>query len=315
MAGWPAAGGGGCGPPLRLPSLRQMAERHVALRGRLPWYQRLWERLRARFRPNRRGARPSWGYTAAIWRRASLSVFRAIGDPQAMLVSPPIQAGGENRNSQESFQFPVARLGYFNLHGLQDASEWYGQRDPSESSALTDYPIALRPQDVVNGGRAPQVVYSEACYGAHILNKNVEGALALKFLASGSRAVVGSTCTAYGSITSPLIAADLLGHAFWKYLREGFPAGEALRRARIHLAQEMHRRQGYLDGEDQKTLIFFILYGDPLAIAADFHQRSKTVQRPLAPPTTVKTVCDHAAVPVLTGQVPGTTAVAHSLQN
>jgi hypothetical protein len=29
----------------------------------------------------------------------------------------------------------------------------------------------------------------------------------------------------------------------------------------------MHRRQGYLDGEDQKTLISFVLYGDPLAQA------------------------------------------------
>ena len=313
---WPVGrlpGGAQPDPQLLIQALRQMTERHIALRGHLAWYQRLWARLRARFRPSSRSARASWGYTAAIWRRASLSVFRAIGDPQAMLVSPPVQAAGETGNSQETF--PVARLGYFNLHGLEDASEWYGQRDPSESPALVDYPIALRPQDIVNSGRAPQVVFSEACYGAHILDKNVEGALALKFLASGSRAVVGSTCTSYGSITTPLIAADLLGHAFWKYLREGFPAGEALRRAKIHLAQEMHRRQGYLDGEDQKTLISFILYGDPLAIASDIHQRSKTVQRPLAPPTTVRTVCDHASTPVLTGQVPATTLAAHSLQD
>jgi hypothetical protein len=315
---WPVGrlpGGTGSDPQLLIQALRQMAERHVALRGCLSWYQRLWERLRARFHPHLRGARSSWGYTAAIWRRASLSVFRAIGDPQAMLVSPPVQAAGGGENSRQASPFPVARLGYFNLHGLQDASEWYGQRDPSESPALADYPIALRPQDVVDGGRAPQVVFSEACYGAHILNKNVEGALALKFLASGSQAVVGSTCTAYGSITTPLIAADLLGHAFWKYLREGFPAGEALRRAKIHLAQEMHRRQGYLDGEDQKTLISFILYGDPLALATDVLQRSKAVLRPLAPPSALKTVCDHAAAPALPGQVPGTTVVAHSLQN
>jgi hypothetical protein len=43
------------------------------------------------------------------------------------------------------------------------------------------------------------------------------------------------------------------------------PAGEALRRAKISLAQQMLKRQGYLDSEDQKTLISFILLGDPLA--------------------------------------------------
>mgnify|MGYP001081235206 CR=1 FL=1 len=70
---------------------------------------------------------------------------------------------------------------------------------------------------------------------------------------------------AYGSIAAPLAAADLLGHTFWRYLHEGFPAGEALRQAKIHLASSMSQRQGYLDGEDQKTLISFILFGDPLA--------------------------------------------------
>lgn len=303
---WPVGrlpGGVGSDPQLLIQTIHQAIERHNASRKHLPWYQRWLEVLRSRFRPSRRGIHPSWGYTAAIWRRASRSVFRVIGDPQAMLVSPPTQVTGGTENSSEQSQFPVARLGYFNLHGLQDASEWYGQRDPGESPALPDYPIALRPQDVVNGGRAPQVVFSEACYGAHILNKNVEQALALKFLASGTQAVVGSTCTAYGSITTPLIASDLLGHAFWKYLRESFPAGEALRRAKIHLAQEMHRRQGYLDGEDQKTLISFILYGDPLAIVTEIPKRSKTVQRPLAAPTSLKTVCDHATSPVTTNQL------------
>ena len=37
-----------------------------------------------------------------------------------------------------------------------------------------------------------------------------------------------------------------------------------IKQAKISLAQEMNERQGYLDGEDQKTLISFILFGDPL---------------------------------------------------
>jgi hypothetical protein len=111
----------------------------------------------------------------------------------------------------------------------------------------------------------PQVVFSEACYGGHILGKAPHESLALSFLQAGCQAFIGSTVVSYGSLTEPLAAADLLGHAFWSALRGGAAAGEALRQARIELTRQMHSRQGFLDGEDQKTLISFVLYGDPLA--------------------------------------------------
>jgi hypothetical protein len=104
-----------------------------------------------------------------------------------------------------------------------------------------------------------------------------------------------------------LIAGDLLGHAFWKYLREGLAAGEALRRAKIHLAREMHRRQGYLDGEDQKTLISFVLYGDPLANFSPSAPRSKAVLRPVIRSANIKTVCERGNGVHIDG-----TCVAHS---
>jgi hypothetical protein len=93
-----------------------------------------------------------------------------------------------------------------------------------------------------------------------------------------------------------LIAADLLGHAFWKFLREGLPSGEALRRAKINLAKEMHRRQGFLDGEDQKTLISFVLYGDPLAQISRSALHSTKVLRPMRKPAKLRTVCDRSGV-------------------
>jgi hypothetical protein len=274
-----------------LQGLNRIAEYHAQVAQKKSWLRRLWERLSLLRVFSSRRKQSSWGYTTAIWRRASLSVFRPIGAPHTMYVSPPVQADGENEGRSNG-GFPTARMGYFNLHGLQDSSNWYGQRDPSEPIDHPDYPIALRPQDVVNGGQAPSVVFSEACYGAHISGKGIEEALALKFLNSGSQIVVGSTCTSYGSITTPLIAADLLGQAFWKFLRDGLLAGEALRRAKIHLAKEMHRRQGYLDGEDQKTLISFLLFGDPLANLSHGSAQSKMILRAINPPSSVNTVCD-----------------------
>ncbi len=226
------------------------------------------------------------GFSASIWKRASLAVFRPIGAPRSLATSPP--------SSASSFVTRPSGLSYFNLHGLQDAPEWFGQRDPIRDHGIDiEFPVALRPQDVVNHGRAPKVVFSEACYGANIINKDKETALSLKFLDSGSRAVIGSTKISYGSVTPPLIAADLLGRLFWDELGGGLPAGEALRRAKLKLASEMHQRQGYLDGEDQKTLISFVLYGDPLFAPRQLgiSARPKTIIRRVSRPSSMKTAC------------------------
>ena len=107
-------------------------------------------------------------------------------------------------------------------------------------------------------------MYSEACYGANIANKNEVDSLALKFMAIGAMGFVGSTVISYGSVGMPLIGADFLGWLFWGHMKEGLTAGEALMQAKIGLVKEMTQRQGFLDGEDQKTLISFVLYGDPL---------------------------------------------------
>ncbi|HEX9596839.1 MAG TPA: hypothetical protein VF982_08180, partial [Anaerolineales bacterium] len=234
-------------------------------------------------------SRSSFGYSAEIWQRASHSVYRTIGEPRRLSISPPVGTGLLPKEAGKTLQ-----MAYFNLHGLAETAEWYGQRDPQQNSGGPDYPVALRPSDIVNSGRAPQVVFTEACFGAHIFDKSVDNALALKFLDSGSKAVVGSTVTSYGSVTTPLIAADLLGQTFWKLLKEGHPAGEALRRAKIAMAQTMHRRQGYLDGEDQKTLISFVLYGDPLAQVVANGEVPKRILRVESSSPEVKAICDRA---------------------
>jgi len=264
-----------------------------------PWLIKLVQKI---FRnPFGKRHAPSFGYSAEVWRRASHAVYRPIGKPHHLKISPPV-----NARKIATITKKTTHLAYYNLHGLEDASEWYGQRDPIEAQNGPDYPIALRPEDIRNSGRAPKIVFSEACFGANIINKKVEDAICLKFLDSGSQGVIGSTCTSYGSISTPLIAADLLGRSFWSYLQDGYPAGESLRRAKINLAKEMIKRQGYLDGEDQKTLISFVLYGDPLAQSILPHQvpLDKGNLRPVYNPDKIKTVCDKGS-PLQTDQIPG----------
>jgi tetratricopeptide (TPR) repeat protein len=309
---WPLGrlpGGASRQPQMLCDMLRRLSDYHANLARQQRSTSRttqLWRALLSWLKGWRRNIprpRPALGYSAAVWKQTSQIVYRPIGEPKTLHTSPPLGQDGH-----PPAPLPAARLAYFNLHGLIDAVEWFGQSAPlgSQNSSVTykesifdpgnvDYPVALRPQDIVNHGHAPQVVFSEACYGAHLLGRTVEDSLALKFLHAGSQAVVGSTCIAYGSVSPPLTAADFLGHEFWNALRQGVPAGEALRRAKIALAREMHHRQGYLDGEDQKTLISFVLYGDPLALPLNMATRqAKTILRPLKPPRWVQTVCDRA---------------------
>jgi hypothetical protein len=88
-------------------------------------------------------------------------VFRPIGKPASLNVSPPCGIDGacigaaDVQEVDAKGKIPTlrARLAYFNLHGLVDAPEWYGQRDPSSGGADPDYPVALRPKDILVGGK------------------------------------------------------------------------------------------------------------------------------------------------------------------
>jgi hypothetical protein len=302
---WPVGrlpGGNGKHPDQILKSIRRISSYHQELILEKPALPQLWKSIRQNLTHWRTAWRKydhSYAYSAAIWRRASLSVFRPIGDPKRVMVCPPTQVHVEcalKKPNKSCLSLPSGNLAYFNLHGLPDTDEWYGQRDPTEKQDGPDFPLALRAADISSNGNSgtkpPVVVFSEACYGASITGKSIHEAISLKLLSSGTRVVVGSTCISYGAIASPLIAADLLGHTFWHYLKEGQPAGEALRRAKIHLAREMHQRQGYLDGEDQKTLLSFILYGDPLVQITKLHRGPKGGIRSNKQPGHVNIVCD-----------------------
>ncbi len=257
----------------------------------LAWLERLRRWLHQQWLS--RTSAHSFGYSANVWKSASAAVYNQIGDPRNLLTSPPLDA-----NALPVEGLAPSRLSYFNLHGIEDGPEWYGQRGFEDPGSVPEYPVALRPADVTNSGRAPVVVFTEACYGANILDKETEAALCLKFLDAGTRVMVGSTKIAYGSVTTPLVGADLLGRFFWQNMNAGLPAGEALRRAKLQMAQEMHNRQGVLDGEDQKTLISFVLYGDPLASAPLRSSGSKSLAKPLPPPkltASLTTVCDRSS--------------------
>ncbi len=279
---WPVGrlpGEKGTDPGLLLEQIRSAIRQHSRRREVESWWAPLLFLLRWLQRSSNGKKSPknngrSFGYSASVWRRSSVAVFRPIGDGNAVKVSPPDVSGSISADKLTS-----AMLNYYNLHGLPDTNEWYGQRDLGDSEPGPDYPVAITAKDLVKNGRSPRVVFSEACYGGYVVDKTESESIALRFLQIGAQAVVGSTCVAYGSVTTPLIGADMLGYLFWKHLEAGMTVGEALMQAKLDFVREMNRRQGFVDAEDQKTLLSFVLFGDPLAKVDNISLKSKSVPR------------------------------------
>lgn len=266
--------------------LRNAAEPTTATRSTLA--QTFFAIVRRLIRPASARFETGSACTAAVWRKASVEVFRPIASSQSMLVAPPAHSG-----SLPAEFLTLPKYSYFNLHGLEGGPQWLGQREAkSKGPADVEFPIVLNPGKVTSAGKAPVVVFSEACYGANILQKGVGDAVSLALLASGTRALAGSTKISYGAAATPLIAADLLARLFLQNCQSGIPAGESLRLAKLAFAEEMNRRQGFLDPEDQKTLASFILLGDPLYVSepgsAKFSKQG--ILRWRKPPDQIKTL-------------------------
>jgi hypothetical protein len=215
-----------------------------------------WPRRILKLLGSKREAVSSVAYSAEIWAEASCSVFGVIGDSGNLMLSPPLT----DYDFLSTYE-RIPKLGYFNLHGFRGSSYWYGHGESEHGSQLL--PVALTPLSISWTDAEAALVYTEACYGADLRNHCTDGSIALNFLANGALAFVGFTAMSYGALAPPLSGADLLGRYLWEGVVEGLPIGLALLRARSAFIGAAAANQGYLDGEDQKTLLSCVLYGDP----------------------------------------------------
>ncbi len=228
-----------------------------------------------------------FGYTAAVWRRSSLASFRPIGKGSDLRVSPQYDS-----DTIDIDNLMRAKCAYFNLHGMAETPDWYGQRDFSEEPTGPDFPVAITAGQIKKIRNNVDLVFSEACYGGFINDKTIEDSMALKLVSVDCQGLVASTTIAYGSVFTPLIGADLLGFIFWKYIKDGYSFGDALMQAKQGLIKVMTQRQGYLDGEDQKTLLSFVLYGDPLGYLEPNIYLDKNLRVRGEEPLTINTISD-----------------------
>ena len=244
-----------------------------------------------------------FGYSAAVWRRSSLAAFRPIGSGSDLRVSPEFDS-----DTIDMDNLMKAKCAYFNLHGTSTTPEWYGQKDYSEEVEGPDFPVAIGVDNIPSITNNIDLIVSEACYGGYIIDKTIDDSMALKLISIGSQGLVASTCIAYGSVYTPLIGADLFSFIMWRYTKEGSSFGEAFLKAKIGLINVMTERQGYLDGEDQKTLLSFVLFGDPLGYLEANVDVEKSIERD-GHDTRVKTVSDQDGTLAKSSRIPQDVAV------
>ena len=191
----------------------------------------------------------SFGMSAKVWKLASREVFRVLNG-RRLLLSPPTTYRDVELPGKNTFF-------YFNLHGSKDTPFWYGQEGGS-------YPIAITPKNLGSIGYG--VVGTEACYGAYIIGKTVEESMGLTFLEKGVSVFIGSTTIAYGPYKPPSTEADLIVRLFFEEMLKGRQAGKAFKNAKHRFFKTMIKSQGFLDEDDQKTLLQFVLLGDPFTV-------------------------------------------------
>jgi hypothetical protein len=201
--------------------------------------------------------RKTFGYCTAAWRRSAAEVYGTIDAPERLLVSPPVVATTLDRARLDG-----ARLLYCNLHGVLDGPPWYGQLEDQ-----SPWLVALRPSDMAGLDLRGAVVVSEACYGAALDGRNEDTSLALAMLARGAVGFVGPTAISYGPPSPPLGEADLIALHFLRALkRPGATLGAAFVAARLGMLRDTLDQQDTLDEDDHKTLLEFVLYGDPTLV-------------------------------------------------
>ena len=155
-----------------------------------------------------------------------------------------------------------AQLLFFNLHGSAAKETFYFLGQSTKDSE--DWRIAIYPAAIAACNH-PNVVVSEACYGARFIGFDKAHSMLLSAMASNTLLYLGASRVAYGQPdphdpSSPVCMsnADIITGEFVNNMLDGLPAGSALFEARKCLYQVSE-----IGPVESTTIVEFNLFGDP----------------------------------------------------
>jgi hypothetical protein len=192
------------------------------------------------------------------WREAGQQAARKIGASAArLLVSPP-----SGDRSQAVRRRLAANLHMIKCHGDNMTAEFFGQQGSS-------YPVALSSR-TLRGRVAPRtVVGAMCCYGAQVFSphdpfaaKPGEAPIASTYLRGGAYGFAGSTNTAWVG-DADMQCADWIVSGFLENVLDGASLGRALLDSKQSFVEWVEAQGHSPDRAEEKTLLQFMLLGDP----------------------------------------------------
>ncbi len=192
------------------------------------------------------------------WKGAGLATMRYLGLPEAdLMISPP--TGDASLASRKRLARP---LHFTKGHGSEIDAHFYGQKGKS-------YPEVLVSASVERHAGAGTLVGAMCCYGAQVYSPSDPAAtppgalpISLSYLRTGATGFMGSTKIAWVGDTE-MMCADWIVAYYLKKSLDGASTGRALLEAKQDYLQYLVKQGQTPDTADEKTMIEFVLLGDP----------------------------------------------------
>jgi hypothetical protein len=190
------------------------------------------------------------------WKGAGAACVRYLGEPASpLLISPP-------EDDASATSHLAAPLHMIKCHGGALDPQFYGQKGDA-------YPVALCSETLKSGLKPGTLVAAMCCYGAQVYSPDDPAAIvrgewpiASTYLRGGAPGFAGATMIAWVGVDQ-MMCADWIAAGYLK----GVMGGASIGRAFLESKQDYLRwisQQGQVPGlADEKTLIEFVLLGDP----------------------------------------------------
>ncbi len=218
----------------------------------------------------------AFGYSASVWKRAARGAFTAVGTPGALRLSPPLT------NAELPHPGPDGpRFRYYNLHGLADAPEWLGQRDPTYPAGYPEFPVALTPEDLAFAPPAASTFGQDPC-------DQERGPRGDRGLALAATVGCAPIAIVYPDPDVGTMIARSIDRCSQNRSRPvgrtgGGVGQQIVDDLREHLSVDKSRRQPAVDGEPELTVSFAKLWLGPFDASAqdigDVRDRPRAVGR------------------------------------
>lgn len=156
-------------------------------------------------------------------------VLASLGSPD----DPQLRWSEPHNEDDFSDSFFDGRHVIINLHGSdRDGSHYWGEVKRDDATGDIETVIAM---NVAQANAPGAIVLAGCCYGAHIDGKRADNCIALKYLAGGAEAYIGSTMINYIGQTADT-SYGLWGRLFVTDVREGVSPQEAFLQAKREYA-------------------------------------------------------------------------------